>query len=104
MLQKTLLPMTLLLLAVPLAVVADSTPAPVALTATQIVEKNIAACGGREAGRNGKTLSISGKLDAGGRQKMQLPFVLEMERSRKTRLELRFNGQNAGQGYDGTNA
>src|SRR6195256_3679469 len=103
MLQKTLLPMTLLLLAVPLAVVADSTPAPVALTATQIVEKDIADRGGLQAWRNGKTLSMSGKLDAGGRQKVQLPFVLEMERSRKTRLELRFNGQTAVQVYDGTN-
>jgi hypothetical protein len=103
MLQKTLLPMTILLLAVPLAVVADSTPAPVALTATQIVEKNVAARGGLQAWRNVKTLSMSGKLDAGGRQKVQLPFVLEMERSRKTRLELQFNGQTAVQVYDGTN-
>jgi hypothetical protein len=103
MLQKTLLPMTILLLAVPLAVVADSTTAPVALTATQIVEKNVAARGGLQAWRNVKTLSMSGKLDAGGRQKVQLPFVLEMERSRKTRLELQFNGQTAVQVYDGTN-
>ena len=103
MLQKTLLPMTILLLAVPLAVVAYSTPAPVALTATQIVEKNVAARGGLQAWRNVKTLSMSGKLDAGGRQKVQLPFVLEMERSRKTRLELQFNGQTAVQVYDGTN-
>jgi len=103
MLQKTLLPMTILLLAVPLAVVAYSTPTPVALTATQIVEKNVAARGGLQAWRNVKTLSMSGKLDAGGRQKVQLPFVLEMERSRKTRLELQFNGQTAVQVYDGTN-
>ena len=103
MLQKTLLPMTILLLAVPLAVVAYSTPTPVALTATQIVEKNVAARGGLQAWRNVKTLSMSGKLDAGGRQKVQLPFVLEMERNRKTRLELQFNGQTAVQVYDGTN-
>ena len=103
MLQKILLPMTILLFAVPLAVVADSTPASVALTATQIVEKNVAARGGLQAWRNVKTLSMSGKLDAGGRQKVQLPFVLEMERSRKTRLELQFNGQTAVQVYDGTN-
>jgi hypothetical protein len=38
---------------------------------------------------------MSGKLDAGGKQNVQLPFVLEMERSRKTRLELQFNGQTA---------
>jgi outer membrane lipoprotein-sorting protein len=86
-----------------LVVVADSATAPVELTAAQIVEKNVAARGGLQAWRTVKTLSMSGKLDAGGKQKVQLPFVLEMERSRKTRLELQFNGQTAVQVYDGTN-
>jgi hypothetical protein len=103
MLRKIVLPIIILLLAVPLVVVADSTTAPVDLTATQIVERNVAARGGLEAWRNVKTLSMSGKLDAGGKQNVQLPFVLEMERSRKTRLELQFNGQTAVQVYDGTN-
>jgi outer membrane lipoprotein-sorting protein len=103
MLRKLVLRITILLCALPLAVVADSTTAPVELTATQIVERNVAARGGLQAWRSVKTMSMSGKLDAGGRQKMQLPFVLEMERSRKTRLELQFNGQTAIQVYDGTN-
>ena len=103
MLRKMVLPLIIVLLAVPLVVVADSTTAPVALTATQIVEKNVAARGGLQAWRTVKTLSMSGKLDAGGKQKVQLPFVLEMERNRKTRLELQFNGQTAVQVYDGTN-
>jgi outer membrane lipoprotein-sorting protein len=103
MLRKMVLPITILLLAVPLVIVADSTTAPVALTATQIVEKNVAARGGLQAWRTVKTLSMSGKLDAGGKQKVQLPFMLEMERNRKTRLELQFNGQTAVQVYDGTN-
>jgi hypothetical protein len=103
MLRKMVLPIIIVLLAVPLVVVADSTTAPVDLTAAQIVERNISARGGLQAWRTVKTLSMSGKLDAGGKQKVQLPFVLEMERSRKTRLELRFNGQTAVQVYDGTN-
>jgi outer membrane lipoprotein-sorting protein len=103
MLRRIVLHITSLLLAVPLVVVADSTTAPVDLTAAQIVERNVAARGGLQAWRSVKTMSMSGKLDAGGRQKMQLPFVLEMERSRKTRLELQFNGQTAVQVYDGTN-
>jgi hypothetical protein len=103
MLRKMVLPIILLLLAAPLVVGADSPSAPVALTATQIVEKNVAARGGLQAWRSVKTLSMSGKLDAGGKQKVQLPFVLEMERNRKTRLELQFNGQTAVQVYDGTN-
>jgi outer membrane lipoprotein-sorting protein len=103
MLRKTFFPMVILLLAVPLVVVADSTTAPVDLTAAQIVERNVAARGGLQAWRTVKTLSMSGKLDAGGKQRVQLPFLLEMERSRKTRLELQFNGQTAVQVYDGAN-
>src|SRR5882762_2439096 len=103
MLRKMVLPIIIVLLAVPLVVVADSTTAPVDLTAAQIVERNISARGGLQAWRTVKTLSMSGKLDAGGKQKVQLPFVLEMERNRKTRLELQFNGQTAIQVYDGTN-
>jgi outer membrane lipoprotein-sorting protein len=103
MLRKMVLPIIIVLLAVPLVVVADSTTAPVDLTAAQIVERNISARGGLQAWRTVKTMSMSGKLDAGGKQKVQLPFVLEMERNRKTRLELQFNGQTAVQVYDGTN-
>src|SRR5882762_9063441 len=103
MMRKMVLPLIIVLLAVPLIVVADSTTAPVDLTAAQIVERNISARGGLQAWRTVKTLSMSGKLDAGGKQKVQLPFMLEMERNRKTRLELQFNGQTAIQVYDGTN-
>jgi len=46
---------------------------------------------------------MSGKLEAGGKQNVQLPFLLEMKRHRKKRLELQFNGQTAVQVYDGTN-
>jgi len=103
MLRKMVLPIMIVLFAVPLVVVADSATAPVDLTAAQIVERNISARGGLQAWRTVKTMSMSGKLDAGGKQKVQLPFVLEMERNRKTRLELQFNGQTAVQVYDGTN-
>ena len=102
MLRKMVLPLIIVLLGVPF-VVADSATAPVELTAAQIVERNISARGGLQAWRTVKTLSMSGKLDAGGKQKVQLPFVLEMERNRKTRLELQFNGQTAVQVYDGAN-
>jgi hypothetical protein len=103
MLRKMVLPVVIVLLAVPLIVLADSTTAPIDLTAAQIVDRNVAARGGLRAWRGVKTLSMSGKLDAGGKQKLQLPFVLEMERNRKTRLELQFNGQTAVQVYDGAN-
>lgn len=104
MLRKMILPIILLAFAVPLAVIAATATPPVdQLTAAQIVEKNVAARGGLQAWRAVQTLSMSGKMDAGGKQDVQLPFVLEMKRQRKTRFELQFNGETAVQVYDGTN-
>ena len=104
---------------------ADNPAAPAKLSAAQIVDKNIAARGGLTAWRAVRTLSWSGKLDAGGGNRpqipgipgqpqlaqtvsqqpaaqAQLPFVLEMARPRKSRLELEFRGETAVQVYDGT--
>ena len=121
-----------LTIAVGLAVVALSLPqtksAPASvptLTAEQIVAKNAEARGGLPAWRAVRTLSLSGKMEAGGNdqqglrspkipsgkgqavslrpsQQIQLPFRLEMERGGKSRLELDFRGQTAVQVYDGT--
>jgi len=109
------------------AALASSTAQPVAnLSAGEIVNKNIAARGGLEAWRALQTVSMEGKLGAGGNQRApipvpvaskgegglhipvrpkdeaQLPFVMRMERPRKLRLEIQFNGQTAVQVYDGT--
>jgi hypothetical protein len=73
-----------------------------ALTAEQIVEKNIAARGGLEAWRNVKSMKMIGKMDAGGKASVQLPFVLELRRPRQSRLEIEFAGSKAIQVYDGT--
>jgi outer membrane lipoprotein-sorting protein len=101
------------------------------LTAAQIVAKNVAARGGLKAWRAVQTLSESGKLGAGGDQRgpqaaaaapakrpgkaapmaasprlkeeAQLPFTLELERPRRMRLEIEFQGKKAIQVYDGTN-
>jgi hypothetical protein len=106
--------------------------APASLTAAQVVEKNIAARGGLQAWRAVQTLSWSGKLDAGtgdsiersrrfasqsqGRlsptsnmgatspaKQVQLPFVYEVKRGRKSRMEIEFGGKTAVQVYDGQN-
>ncbi len=71
------------------------------LTPAQIAAKNVAARGGLTMWRSVQTMSMNGKMDAG--KKVQLPFVMELKRPRKTRLELEFNGQTAIQVYDGTN-
>jgi outer membrane lipoprotein-sorting protein len=104
---------------------ADTRSSAANLTAEQVIEKNLAARGGLQAWRAVQTLSMSGKVDAGGNatptrsvqgvqtagvqlpkrpaDQVQLPFRLELKRGRKSRLELDFSGKTAVQVYDGTN-
>jgi|SRR5882762_1063986 len=106
---------------------AVDTPTGANLSATAIVDKNIAARGGLQAWRAVQTLSLAGKLGAGGNRRAavqvpvpdqkanrqslpsrpteeaQLPFVMELKRPRKMRFELQFNGQTAVQVFDGAN-
>jgi outer membrane lipoprotein-sorting protein len=101
---------------------ADNVPVP---SAAEIVAKNITARGGLENWRTVQTMSLSGKVGAGGNQRatlqmptpskkevqqmvarrpveeVQLPFLMELKRPRKMRFELQFNGQTAVQVYDG---
>jgi outer membrane lipoprotein-sorting protein len=127
---KVLLSSTFLSLAIAQAVGADVKSEPnkalPQLSAEAIVEKNVSARGGLAAWRAVQTLSMSGKMDAGGNEsptrrpvqgvrtsgvqlpkrpaeQMQLPFRLELKRTRKSRLELDFRGQTAIQVYDGAN-
>ena len=76
------------------------TPA-VKLTAAQIVERNVAARGGQKAWRAVSTLTMSGKLEAGGKKNSELPFTMQMKRPHMSRLEIRFQDQTAVQVYDG---
>ena len=127
MLRKSLLFSLILSISSFPALTASGNPA--SLTAAQIVEKNIAARGGLQAGRGVQTLSWSGKLDAGAgdsiersrryaqsklsptsrmnpsptkpAEQVQLPFVYEMKRPRKSRMEIEFAGKTAVQVYDG---
>jgi hypothetical protein len=121
--RTTMLVGTFLAVAVSLGMGADAA-SPAGMTAEQIIERNVAARGGLQAWRGVQTLSMSGKLEAGGNEsstypvqgvkrggvqlpkrpteQMQLPFRLETKRSRKLRLEIDFRGQTAIQTYDGT--
>jgi hypothetical protein len=73
------------------------------LTAAQIIDKNVAAKGGLQAWRAVQTMTFAGKMDAGGKSKAQLPFVLEKKRTRKMRVEIAFANDTAVQVYDGAN-
>jgi hypothetical protein len=115
-------------LAVSLAAAADIPAAQAKLSAAEIVNRNISARGGLQAWRAVQTISMEGKLAAGGNQRahlpepmpgkrrtqtiptdqrpkdeVQLPFTMEFQRGRKQRFELVFEGKKALQVYDGNN-
>lgn len=97
------------------------------LSAQEIVDKNAAARGGLPAWRAVQTMSLSGKMPAGGNRRasapiptpdtgrgklstpqrpaeeVELPFVMDLKRPNKVRIEIVFNGQTAVQVYDGKN-
>ena len=126
-------------LCLPVALLAaTSKKGPAKLTATQIVQKHVAARGGLQAWHGVQSMVWNGKMDVGyadsvartalyvsgamarkgkgarkpppvveGRdatqKQMQVPFVLEMMRPAKSRIEIEFAGKTAVQVYDGTN-
>jgi hypothetical protein len=125
MFRKSLGIFIALAFAISLAAARDVSPSLPKLSAADIVDRNVVARGGLQAWRAVQTMSFVGKLGAGGNQRatlpvpgrrpgkdvvpprpteeVQLPFVMELKRSRKMRLELQFNGQTALQVYDGAN-
>jgi len=97
------------------------------LSAAEIADRNVAARGGLEAWRAVQTMTLSGKVGAGGNQRptlnlsrgskkggplptvsrpteeVLLPFVMELKRPRKMRFELQFKADTAVQVFDGAN-
>jgi outer membrane lipoprotein-sorting protein len=71
------------------------------LTAAQIADLNAKARGGLQTWRAVRTMKLTGRLDAGGKQDTLLPFTLQLKRPNKQRLEVEFAGQTALQVYDG---
>lgn len=76
---------------------------PQAMTVDQVIEKNIAARGGLKAWRQVGSMTMTGKMDAGSKNNVQLPFVMKLKRPRMSRIEIEFAGKPAVQVYDGTN-
>src|SRR5258708_992554 len=110
--------------AVSLTAAGGETPSEAKLSAAAIVEKNVAARGGLQAWRAVQTMSMQGRLGAGGNRRatvpvpipdqkssrqalptrpaeeVQLPFLMELKRPGKMRMELQFNAQTPLQAYD----
>ena len=116
---------------------AGSKAKPARLTASQIVQRHVAARGGMQAWRGVQSMVWSGRMEVGyadsaarsaryvssamarkgkrpltpasaegkddARKQVQVPFVLELKRPAKSRLEIEFAGKTAVQIYDGTN-
>ncbi len=76
---------------------------PQSMTVDRIIEENIAARGGLKAWHEIQTMTMTGKMDAGSKQNVQLPFILKLKRPRMSRLELDVAGKKALQIYDGSN-
>lgn len=126
MLRKALATFVAVMFAASLATAAGPSSSGRNLSAAEIVDKNVAARGGLQAWRAVQTLSLQGKMGAGGNQRAsipvsgpdkhkgmilpqrpseetQLPFLMELKRGRKMRFELQFAGKTAIQVYDGAN-
>jgi outer membrane lipoprotein-sorting protein len=125
MFRKTVAACIFLMLVISLAAGADTSQPRAQVSAAEIVDRNVSARGGLQAWRAVQSLSMKGKMDAGGNsrptlpmpgkktgahmpqvrptEQVQLPFVMELKRPRKVRVELQFNGQTAIQVFDGSN-
>jgi hypothetical protein len=127
MLRKTLAILISVTFALSLNAAPGTSPTVPKLSAAEIVDKNVAARGGLQAWRGVQTMTLSGKLGAGGNQRaalsvpvpgqrkaqggtvlpqrpieeVQLPFVMELKRPGKVRFELQLNNQTAVQVFDG---
>ena len=71
-----------------------------AQTAYEIIEKNIAAKGGREKIKGMQTVRMTGTMAMG--QGMEAPFTMEIKRPSKMRMEFTIQGMTGIQAYDGT--
>ena len=124
MLRKKLALSGFLTLAITSGLALDRPQPSISLTAEQVADRNVSARGGLQSWRAVHTLMMSGKMEVGGNnrptiptpgprnarnmpaprpaEQVRLPFVMELERGRKTRMEIQFRGQTAIQVFDGS--
>jgi hypothetical protein len=115
MFRKTLTILIATAFAISLKAAPGEAPAARTLPATEIVDKNVAARGGLQAWRAVETMTLTGKMGAGGNQRatlsvpmtggqkaqsilqgvrdrrveeVQLPFEMDLARPHKARVEL----------------
>jgi hypothetical protein len=72
-----------------------------ALTAREIVAKNVAARGGVDAWRNVQTMVWTGRLETSHGPAPSMPFLLDQKRPHKTRFELHAMTEHSVRVFDG---
>src|ERR1700737_4695360 len=124
MIRKTLAIWIVLVSVTSFAAATEKSEAPTTLSAAEIVARNVAARGGLQRWRSVQTLTMNGKMEAGGNRRptlampggkdshftppprpaeqVRLPFVMELKRPRKVRVEGLFSGRPHLQVFDGT--
>jgi hypothetical protein len=130
MIRKSLSILIALAFGFSLAAATDNPVPKSQLSAAEIVNRNVTARGGLQAWRAVETITMTGKMGAGGNQRatlpvpstgghkgegglqgvherrveeVQLPFEMDLARPHKARVELQVKGQAAIQVYDGSN-
>jgi hypothetical protein len=84
------------------AALIPASAAPAELSATQIVERNVAARGGLEAWRKIQTMVWVGHLEGARLPMPNTPFLLEQKRPNKTRFEIIAGGEKSMRVFDGS--
>jgi outer membrane lipoprotein-sorting protein len=73
-----------------------------AITAAEVVQKNVAARGGLEAWRRIETMVWTGRVQSGDGGGPTMPFVLDLKRPNKTRFEITAIDKRFARIFDGT--
>jgi outer membrane lipoprotein-sorting protein len=124
MYRKAVVVSIILTIGTSFAIAVDHSSSQAKLSAAEIVDKNVSARGGLQAWRAIQSITMSGRIDAGGNnrqtlpmpgrksgpqmpaprqlEQVKLPLTIDLKRSHKSRIELQFNGQTAIQVFDGT--
>ena len=78
-------------------------PAATQVTAAEIVAKNVAARGGRDAWRKIETMVWTGHLESTRTPAPSIPFLLDQKRPNKTRFEVQASREHNVRVFDGAN-
>jgi len=81
---------------------APAAAAPPALTAQQVIDRYVAACGGAGKWRDIKTMAWNGHVETGSGGIGKMPFMMLFRRPDATRFEILQQGQRSVRVFDGT--